>query len=75
MAVFAGTMLGVGAAFVAEMFGQRVRTSEALETATGLPVLVQFTQNLELIGIKRWWMKFVGAVLLKFRFSKAAATV
>ena len=65
LAVFVGTMLGVGAAFVAEMFNQRVRTSEALGAATGVPMLVQLTQNLEPLGIKKW--------MRKFRLSKVVA--
>lgn len=69
IAVFVGTLLGVAAVFVAEMFNPRVRTSEALATATGMPVLVQFAQNLKPLGIKGRLMK----LLVKFRFGKAVA--
>lgn len=73
IAVFVGTMLGVGVVLIVEMFDQRVRTTEALGAATGVPVLVQFAQNSEPLGIKGWLMKLAGAVLLKFRFGKAVA--
>ncbi len=73
IAVFVGTLLGVGAVFVAEMLDQRVRTTEALGVATGLPVLVELTQNLEPRGKKGWLNKFVGTVLLKSRFRKVVA--
>lgn len=75
IAVFLGTLLGVGASFVMEIFDQRVRTAEALGIATGIPVLVQFTQNLEPLGIKGWLKKLSPGVLLKFSFRKAAAAV
>lgn len=66
VAVFVGSMLGLGAVLIIEMFDQRVRTSEALGTATGIPVLAQFAQkNVEPLSIKRW--------LLKFRFRKSVA--
>jgi hypothetical protein len=74
MAVFGGTMLGSGAVFVVEMFNQRVRTTESLLVATGLPVLVEFTQGLEPSAIRRWLKKSVDAVLEKFKFRKALAT-
>ena len=66
LAVFIGTLLGVGAAFVVEMFDQRVRTSEALRAATDLPVLIEFAKNVESFGKKGW--------LQRFRFGKAAAS-
>ncbi len=74
MAVFGGTMLGSGAVFVVEMFNQRVRTAESLLIATGLPVLVEFTQGMEPSAIRRWLKKSVNAVLTKFKFRKALAT-
>jgi hypothetical protein len=58
IAVFAGTLLGVGGAFAAEMLDQRVRSSEALSDAIGLPVLIQFNQKSESNGLKRWLKKF-----------------
>jgi uncharacterized protein involved in exopolysaccharide biosynthesis len=73
IAVFVGTLLGVGATFVAEMLDQRVRTIDALGTATGVPVLVCFTQNLEQRGIKGWLKKFAGATQSKFRFRRKLA--
>lgn len=75
MAVFLGTLLGVAGAFVAEMLDQRVRTSESLGTATGLPVLVQFTNNSKPLGIKAWLIKMVGAVKMKFRFRKTVTAI
>lgn len=69
MAVFVGTLLGVAAVFVAEMFNPRVRTSEALAVATGMPVLIQFAQNLKPLGIKGRLMK----LLVKFRLGKVVA--
>lgn len=74
IAVFIGTMLGVGAAFIAEMFDQRVRSIETLGVATGVPVLVQFTKNSKSLDIKGWLKKFPGAVLLKFRLGKKIVT-
>jgi chain length determinant protein EpsF len=73
IAVFAGTILGVGAAFAAEMFDQRVRTTESLATATGVPVLVYFTENSEPFGIKKLLKQMVVAVRLKFRFRRKVA--
>jgi chain length determinant protein EpsF len=73
IAVFAGTILGIGAAFAAEMFDQRVRTTESLASATGVPVLVYFTEDMQPFGIKRLLKQIVGAVRLKFRFRKAVA--
>jgi chain length determinant protein EpsF len=67
MAVFIGTLLGVGGAFVAEMLDQRVRTSDSLFSATGVPVLVQFAKNTKPLGINGWMKKVAGAVKLKFR--------
>ena len=52
IAVFLGTLLGVGAAFAAEMLDQRVRSSDALGSATGIPVLVQFTRNAKAAGLQ-----------------------
>ena len=43
-------MLGV--AFVAEMLDRRVRTTESLESATGLSVLVQFKKDAKPLGLK-----------------------
>lgn len=80
VAVFVGTLLGVGAAFAAEMFDQRVRTSGALGTVTGIPVLIEFTRDAEpfsikkwLTGAKAWLMKFARAVRMKLRFRRVAA--
>lgn len=75
MAVFLGTLLGVAAAFVAEMLDQRVRTSESLGTATGLPVLVQFKSNSKPLGIKAWLIKMTGAIKMKFRFRKTVTAI
>ncbi|MBI3479746.1 MAG: chain length determinant protein EpsF [Nitrosomonadales bacterium] len=70
IAVFAGTMLGVGAAFLTEMFSQRVRTPEALGAATGVPVLAQFSRHVESSGIKAKGFRIgIG----RFRFGKAIA--
>jgi chain length determinant protein EpsF len=66
IATFIGTLLGVGAIFVSEMIDQRVRTALDLETATGVPLLVQFTQDMEPPSLKRWIKK----LLSKFKFRK-----
>jgi chain length determinant protein EpsF len=73
MAVFGGTILGVGVIFIIEMFNQRVRTSEALLAATGLPVLVEFSQIDEHPMVRIWLKKMVGTLLLKFKFRKSLA--
>jgi succinoglycan biosynthesis transport protein ExoP len=73
IAVFVGTILGVGAAFVAEMLDQRVRTAESLGAATGIPTLVQLKKDVGPLRIKGWRMK-LSAFKLKLRFRKAAAT-
>ena len=75
IAVFLGTLLGVGAAFAAEMLDQRVRSSDALASATGIPVLVQFTRNEKPLGVRGWLMKMVNAMKVKFRVRKAVAAV
>lgn len=54
IAVFVGTFLGVGGAFVSEMLDQRVRSSEALAETIGAPILIQFSQKSEPTGILRW---------------------
>ena len=71
IAVFLGTLLGVAGAFVAEMLDQRVRTTESLESATGLSVLVQFKKDAKPLGIKEWLKKTADAVKLKFRLRRA----
>ena len=72
LAVFGGTLLGVGAAFVAEMFDQRVRSSGALGSATGVPMLAYFTRNPEPAGARKWLMDLVAALRAKFRPGQAA---
>jgi chain length determinant protein EpsF len=73
MAIFVGTLLGVGGTIIAEMLDQRVRTNESLESATGVPVLVQFSNNTKPLGIKGWMTKIAGAMKLKIRSRKAVA--
>lgn len=75
VAVFIGTLLGVSGVFVAEMFDQRVRTTESLGAATGVPVLVQFAKDSKPLGVKGWLKKIVSEVRLKFRFRKAVTVV
>jgi len=70
IAVFAGTILGVMAAFVAEMLDQRVRTSESLAAATGVPVLVYFTEKAEPLSLKRFFKKIAGFMRLKPKLGK-----
>lgn len=74
LAVFGGTLLGVGAIFIAEMFNPRVRTMETLLAATGFPVLVEFTKKQKPLGIKVWLMKVVDTLMLKLKFKKTLAT-
>ncbi|MBU1425999.1 MAG: chain length determinant protein EpsF [Gammaproteobacteria bacterium] len=71
IAVFLGTLLGVGAAFVAEMLNQRIRTSESLESATGIPVLVQFKKDSKPLGVKERLRRLADAMKSKLRFRKA----
>ena len=71
VAVFVGGFLGVGAALVAELIDQRVRSRESLEIASGVHVLVEFTLDSETRGIKGWLKKFSIALLSKFRTRKA----
>ena len=71
ISVFVGMLFGVGAALIAELLDQRVRTVESLKAATGIPLLVQFTRNLEPVGFRRWLMNFAGSIRMKFRFRKA----
>ena len=71
IAIFVGTLLGVGGAMLAEMLDQRVRSAESLGSATGLPILVQFANDSKPLDIKRWLRKVVGAVKSKLRFRKA----
>ena len=54
IAVFVGTLLGVGGAFAAEMLDQRVRSSEALAETIGAPILIQFSEKKEPTGFVRW---------------------
>jgi chain length determinant protein EpsF len=75
IATFLGTLLGVGAAFVAEMLDQRVRTIDSLESAMGLSVLVQFKKDAKPLGFKKWLKKTVDAMKLKLRLRKAAPVV
>ncbi|WP_283743502.1 chain length determinant protein EpsF [Sideroxydans sp. CL21] len=75
IAVFMGTLLGVGGAFVAEMLDQRVRTGESLGSATGVPVLVQFKKDSKPLGIRGWMKKMAGAVKIRPRFRKAVTVV
>ena len=70
VAVFVGGFLGVGAALVAELIDQRVRSRESLEIASGVHVLVEFTLDSETRGIKGWLKKFSIALLSKFRSRK-----
>jgi capsular polysaccharide biosynthesis protein len=39
MSIFLGTLLGVGAAFVLELFDQRIRSAEDLSAMLGLSVI------------------------------------
>lgn len=75
ISVFVGMLIGVGAALVAELLDQRVRTIESLKAATGIPVLVQFTRNIEPIGLRRRMKNFAGSIRMKFRFKKAVTVV
>jgi chain length determinant protein EpsF len=74
IAVFMGTLLGVAAIFAAEMLDQRVRTSESLVSATGVPVLVQFSKNAKPLGIIGWLINVAAAVKVKLRLRKAVLT-
>jgi uncharacterized protein involved in exopolysaccharide biosynthesis len=71
MAIFVGTLLGVGGAIVAEMLDQRVRSAELLGSATGVPVLVQFSNDSKPLDVKKWLQKIAGAVKSKLRFRRA----
>lgn len=66
IALFVGTLLGVGGTLIVEIFDQRIRTSESLESATGVLVLVNFTKNSKPLGIKGWLKQLPGTVRLKF---------
>ena len=70
IAVLVGVQLGLGGVFVMEMIDQRVRTTGTLISATGVPVLIELTQNLEPRGKKGWLKKLADMVLLKFKFRK-----
>ena len=74
IAVFAGTLLGVAGAFGVEMLDQRVRSSEALSDAIGVPVLIQFSQKSESMEIK-FWLKKIRNMKVKFAFPKKAKKV
>ena len=71
MAIFVGTLLGVGGAIVAEMLDQRIRSAELLGSATGVPVLVQFSNDSKPLDVKKWLQKIAGAVKSKLRFRRA----
>jgi chain length determinant protein EpsF len=71
VSVFVGMLLGVGAALIAELLDQRVRNSDALKAATGLPVLIQFSQYLKPKGFKSWLKKFASIFKLNFKTRKA----
>jgi chain length determinant protein EpsF len=60
MAVFGGTILGVGVVFAIELLNQRVRTAEALLAATNFPVLVEFTKSNEPSGFLAWLRLVMG---------------
>jgi|CXWL01.1.fsa_nt_gi chain length determinant protein EpsF len=74
LAVFGGTLLGVGAIFVTEMFNPRIRTMEALLAATSLPVLVEFAREKKPSGTKKWLKKIIDALMLKLKPRKTLAT-
>ena len=74
LAVFGGTLLGVGAIFVAEMLNPRIRTMEALIAATSLPVLVEFARKQKPSGIKIRLIKMIDILMLKLKLKKTLAT-
>jgi uncharacterized protein involved in exopolysaccharide biosynthesis len=43
LAIFLGTLLGVGAALVLELLNRRVRSRDDLQEALGVPVLAEFS--------------------------------
>jgi chain length determinant protein EpsF len=75
VAVFLGTLLGVAGAFVAEMLDQRVRSSESLSTATGIPVFVLFEKHKKSQGFKGSLRNLKQALSFKARFRKTATAV
>ncbi len=75
ISVFIGLFLGVVAALIAELLDQRVRNVDSLIAATGVPLLVQFTQNIETISIKQKLLNFVRSVGMKFRFRKTVTVL
>lgn len=70
ISIFVGMLLGVGAALIAELLDQRVRTVESLQAATGVPLLVQFTQTIESVSVKQRLLNFFGSIRFKSRSRK-----
>jgi chain length determinant protein EpsF len=75
ISVFVGMLLGVGAALIAELLDQRVRNVESLIAVTGVPLLMQFTQNIETISIKQKLLNFVRSIGMKFKFRKTVTVL
>ena len=73
IAIFVGTLLGVGSAIVVEMLDQRVRSTESLGSATGVPVLVQFKKDAKPLDFGKWLKKTADAMKLKLRSRKAVS--
>lgn len=67
ISVFLGIVGGIGAIIALEILDYRVRTTETLGTATGVPVMIHFTPNPEPVDVKGWIIKFVDRARFRFK--------
>lgn len=70
LAIFLGTLLGVGAALVIEMVDRRVRSNEDLELTLDLPVLAELSPTTA--AAASWWVRLTRRLLARGRLSLAA---
>lgn len=70
VAVFLGTLLGVGAALMLELLDRRVRSAEDLEHTLELPVLAELSPVRQVAA--NWWIRLSRRILARGRPALAA---
>lgn len=70
VAVFLGTLLGVGAALMLELLDRRVRSAEDLELTLELPVLAELAPARQVAA--NWWIRLSRRILARGRPVPAA---
>jgi chain length determinant protein EpsF len=70
VAVFLGTLLGVGAALMLELLDRRVRSAEDLELTLELPVLAELSSVRQVPA--NWWIRLSRRILARGRPTLAA---